>query len=418
MSEIGAYPEKYKIGIHQRKNGTWEVRATVILADGTKKRRSFYKKTKGEAQSFKVVLMGRANTTGGVLYDEDVEEMLAIINRVQNRENRPDEQQQQPEGTTLADYLDRWLTESVRHRVRASSYAAYSYRISRYVIPAIGEVQLRDLTWQHLQRLYNDLLDSGLSPATVKTVHVVLHKALKQAVRWELVDQNVADAVDPPRVEREEVKALGAKQVVRLLEAARGDRLEALYVLAVTTGLRRGELLGLRWEDVDLAEGVVRVRQALTAEGTITRPKNARSRRVVALTPAAIDAMQRHADRQRDEGNYDPDGLVFTTTSGTPINVANLRVRSFKPLLQRAGLPDIPFHALRHTAATLMLGAGVHPKIAADMLGHASTQITLDVYSHATPGMHKQAAEAIGVALRGLEARPPTRRQSREDGPK
>jgi integrase len=250
-------------------------------------------------------------------------------------------------------------------------------------------------------------LDEGLAPKSVKHVHTTLHRALGQAVRWGLVPRNVAAAVDPPRVRTPEMRPLSPTQARTLLAAAEGNRLTALYVLAVTTGMRQGELLGLGWEDVDLDAGTVRVRRTLTlARGgpRLTEPKTRRSRRQIRLTASAVDALDRNRERQEAEGaakgdGWNDQGLVFRTRRGTPIRRDNLHSKSWKPLLRRAGLPDVRFHDLRHTCATLLLTKGVHPKIVSEMLGHSSIAITLDTYSHVIPGLGEAAALAMENAL-------------------
>jgi integrase len=193
------------------------------------------------------------------------------------------------------------------------------------------------------------------------------------------------------------------------LETAKvsGDPFEALYVLAITTGLRRGELLGLRWDDVDLERGTLRVGRALVRGGgrhTVGETKTRRGRRQVNLTPRTVSALTAHRKRQLEErmrlsGLYEDHGLIFATGVGTPVNPEKLMKRSFKPLLKRAGLPEIRFHDLRHTCATLLLGRGVHPKIVQELLGHATIAMTLDTYSHYLPSMGDQASGAMGEAL-------------------
>jgi integrase len=230
---------------------------------------------------------------------------------------------------------------------------------------------------------------------------------MEQALRWGLLPRNVSEAVDPPKARREEIRPLSADEARRLLEEACGDRLEALYVLAVQCGLRQGELLGLRWEDVDLESGTLQVRRTLTTtkDGPeFTAPKTAKGRRSIKLTAGAVDALERHHDRQFEETSrlarlWQDYGLVFATTTGTPLNPSNLVSRSFKPLLKRAGLPVIRFHDLRHTCATLLLSRGVHPKLVQELLGHATIAITLDTYSHVLPGMGDQIANAMEDVL-------------------
>ncbi len=206
-----------------------------------------------------------------------------------------------------------------------------------------------------------------------------------------------------------EVHPLSAPEARVLLEAARDNRLEALYVLAVHTGMRRGELLGLKWEDVDLDSSTIRVRRTLTRVENGRRlalgePKTKKSRRTVRLTPRAVEALRCHRARQAEEklktgGIYEDQGLVFAGEVGNLINPSNLRQRSFAPLLRRAGLPQITFHDLRHTCASLLFQRNVHPKFVQELLGHASVAITLDTYSHMLPGMGGEAADAIDEAL-------------------
>jgi integrase len=206
-----------------------------------------------------------------------------------------------------------------------------------------------------------------------------------------------------------EMRPLSPIQARTLLQTASGNRLDALYVLAVTTGMRQGELLGLGWEDVDPEEGVVRVRRTLTlAKGgpRLTEPKTRGSRRSIRLTASAVEALERHRVRQDNEGaarghKWNDWDLVFCTKRGTPIRRDNLHDKHWKPLLRRSGLPDTRFHDLRHTCATLLLTKGVHPKIVSEMLGHSSVSITLDTYSHVIPGLGEAAASAMEDVLRG-----------------
>jgi integrase len=204
------------------------------------------------------------------------------------------------------------------------------------------------------------------------------------------------------------MRPLSPTQARTLLDAVEGNRLEALYVLAVTTGMRQGELLGLGWEDVDPEAGTVRVRRTLTlAKGgpRLTEPKTKGSRRSIRLTASAVEALVRHRVRQDSEGaaaggKWNDWDLVFCTRRGTPIRRDNLHDKHWKPLLKRSGLPDTRFHDLRHTCATILLTKGVHPKIISEMLGHSSIAITLDTYSHVIPGMQEAAAKAMEDALK------------------
>lgn len=307
---------------------------------------------------------------------------------------------------TVGDYLDRWMKD-VEGTVRESTHQRYGYAVGPHLKPALGKIKLKDLGPAQVRWFYRDRLDSGLAPASVHKLHVVLHKALKAAVADGLIPRNVTAGIKLPKLSREEIDPLSREESRCLLEAAKGERLEALYVLALHTGMRQGEILALKWDNVDLEAGTLRVRRTLTKTGkvyAIGEPKTRNSRRVIRLTAAAVGALRTHLSRQLEEMErmgslYQPGGLVFATEAGTIINPSNLRNRSLKPLLKAAGLRPVRFHDLRHTCATLLLSKNVNPKIVSEMLGHASVSITLDVYSHLMPDMQEKAAKALGEAL-------------------
>ena len=306
---------------------------------------------------------------------------------------------------TVGEYLKRWLTDSVRRSVRRSTYESYRRQVGRYVIPAIGQIKLTKLTHMHVQGLYRQMQDHGLSARTVQYTHAVMHRALKQAMRWSMVSRNVCEAVDVPQVRREQMQPMNAEQTRRLLRTASGERLEAFYVLAVHTGMRPGELLGLRWEDVALSDtgGTLQVNRALS-EGELATPKTKGSRRRIRLSVGSGKALQSHRKRQLEEqkqkaGLWRDHGLVFPSTVGTLLSHRNV-VRSFKALLKRAGLPSsVRLYDLRHTCATLLLSRNVHPKYVRELLGHASIALTLDIYSHIIEGMDGGITDAIDEAL-------------------
>jgi integrase len=366
--------------ISHRRDGRWEARYTIHTVEGPK-RKVLYGRTRAEVSAKLTKAM--ADRDGGVVFDAG--------------------------GTTVGDYLDRWLSDSVRGTVRESTYSRDKYLITNHIKPALGRLKLTNLNALHLQGFYRDRLDSGLSGSTVQKMHHVLHKALAQAVKWNFIPRNPADSVKAPTPTPKEQHPLSASEARKLLETAQGDRLEALYVLAVYTGMRRGELLSLKWPDVDLENATVRVRRTLTRTDNGKRfvlgePKTKKSRRTVRLTLRAVEALKSHracqAEEKRKVGSlYQDQGLVFASESGSLINPSNLRQRSFIPLLNRAGLPKITFHDLRHTCASLLFQKNIHPKLAQDLFGHASVAITLDTYSHMLPGMGSEAADAIGEAL-------------------
>jgi integrase len=363
-----------------KKSGLYMARYTVQTPEGSKRKTIYGKKRQDVADQLAKALADRAD---GIVFDD--------------------------KNLTLGEYLDRWLSDAVRGTVRESTYSRDKYLVTNHVKPSIGRMKLKNLNARLLQSLYRERLDSGLSGSTVQKIHHVLHKALTQAMRWELIPRNPADSVKAPTPTPKEMHPLSALEARQLLEAARGDRLEALYVLAIHTGMRRGELLALKWADVDLDLATVRVRRTLTrgedgrgyVVGAATKSGKGRH---VRLTPSAVEALKRHRARQAKEklkvgGLYRDQDLVFAGEGGNPINPSNLRNRSFKPLLERAGLPRITFHDLRHTCASLLFQRNVHPKLVQELLGHASVAITLDTYSHMLPGMGSEAADAIESAL-------------------
>lgn len=232
--------------------------------------------------------------------------------------------------------------------------------------------------------------------------------AIGDALRWQLVVRNVCDAVDPPRVPKKEMQALTGEQAQQFLEAAQGDSLEALYVLALTTGMRRGELLGLKWTDLDLALGILQVKRTMSRLAnkgfTVSEPKTAKSRRKIHLTQLAIEALKRHRIRQNEARlaagpAWDEQGWVFCNTIGRPLEAGNMLRRSFRPILIKAGLPMIRFHDLRHSAASLLLSLGVHAKIVQELLGHSQIGLTLDTYSHVLPSLQEEAVSRLNTLL-------------------
>jgi integrase len=304
---------------------------------------------------------------------------------------------------TVEEYLDRWLKDSVKDTVRTSTYQRYEQVVRLHLIPSLGRLKLKDLNPVHVQRLYRDRLDSGLSPGTARKIHNVLHKALAQAVKWGLMPRNATEATNPPKEIFEEINPLSAEEAHRLIEAAREDPLEALYVLAIHTGMRQGELLALKWENIDLESGVINVKRTLTKDkGRLLfgEPKSAKGRRRIDLTDAAVAALRAHLSRQMGDMQrlgdlYQDQGLVFTTNTGAPISPSNLRQRSFDKLLKKAGVRAIRFHDLRHTCATLLLRREIHPKYVQELLGHANIKMTLDRYSHFIPGMGRRTAQVM-----------------------
>ena len=305
---------------------------------------------------------------------------------------------------TIEEYLNCWLKDSVKDTVRRSTFVQYRSVVNCHLVPALGRLKLKALTPAHVRGLYREKLDSGLAPRTVQYVHTTLHKALKQAVMDGLIPRNVTEAVKAPQAHKKEVKPLSPTEIRALLSAASGDRLEALYLAAIHTGLRRSELLGLKWTDVNLDTGALAVQRSLDKDGTFNSPKRNKSRRTVKLTCQAMEALKSHRVRQNEErlrlsSLWEDHSLVFPNQVGKPVNADNLYHREFKPLLKKAGLSGFTFHSLRHTCATLLVSKNVNPKIIQEMLGHATISQTMDTYSHLMPGMQDAAATAMESAL-------------------
>ena len=308
-----------------------------------------------------------------------------------------------PERQTVQQFVARWL-ETARPTLEYSTFVRYEEYMRIHVIPILGRIRLTRLSAQNVQELYSRKLADGLSPTTVHHLHTVLHRALRQAMRWGLVSRNVTEIVDPPRIAKTQHQTLTADQAKQFLSSVRGDRLEALYVLAIMTGMRQGELLGLHWHEVNLETETIHVRSQLKRGGVLGSPKTDSSRRQIDLPAIAIEALRRQRIRHLHErseagASWSESNLVFINSVGNAINPSNLRSRSYVPLLKSTRLPVIRFHELRHSTATLLLSLGCNPKVVQELLGHSQIGVTMDVYSHALPTMQKDAMSALNRLL-------------------
>ncbi|MDI6872070.1 MAG: site-specific integrase [Bacillota bacterium] len=326
-----------------------------------------------------------------------------------------------PTKVTVGQWLDTWLNEYARPHVRATTWGSYEYIIRCHLKPALGSIPLKDLRPEHLQRLYNQKLATGrvdgegqLSSRTVRLIHITLHAALKQAVKEGLTVRNVSEATSPPRQQKREIRALSPQEQQDFLKTASADRLGVAFVLDLATGLRRGELLGLRWADVDFGAETVTVRQALVevrtgnAQGPKTalvfqEPKSASGRRTIPLPSVLIPQLKAHKARQNEEklllgAAYHDQGLVFATADGKPIHPRNF-TRKFYQLASKAGISGTNLHALRHSFATRLLEANEHPKVVQELLGHSQISQTLDTYSHVSLNLKRSAADKLNQFL-------------------
>ncbi|MDP2919614.1 MAG: tyrosine-type recombinase/integrase [Dehalococcoidia bacterium] len=308
-----------------------------------------------------------------------------------------------PGKTTLAEYLERWLKDYAKPNLSPRGYERYESICRVHLIPSLGNIPLTQLKPEHLQKLYTVKLNNGLSALTVRYLHTVIHKALQTALKWGLVSRNVADGVDIPRARHNDMQTWDEYDITRFLDTAKDSPYYALFHTALFTGMRRSELLALRWLDVDLLFSQVSVTRSLhhLKDGSyvFTQPKSAKSRRTISLSPSAILTLKEQREKQasiwaRLGKTLTDNDLVFSTPEGKPLR-PNTVSRAWAMLAARAGVKVIRFHDARHTHASLMLKQGVHPKIVQERLGHASIQITLDTYSHVAPGLQQAAAEGF-----------------------
>jgi len=337
-----------------------------------------------------------------------------------------------PSRTTLGQWLEQWCQSYVAMHCSVRTAESYQSEVRRHLIPALGAIPLSQLHPQHLQNYYSQALTNGradgrggLSRRTVQYHHRILSEALSHAVKMGLLGRNVAEAVDPPRVERTSWETLAPEDVSKFLEAAERTPYYELFNTALYTGMRLGELLGLRWCDVDLDTASLSVVQALYKRSGVCKmiePKSSHSRRRIALSPSLALLLRQYKVDQQALRIYlgEPladSALVFSHPDGKPLDPGVVS-HTFAKVLKKAGLPHIRFHDLRHTHATLLLKAGVHAKIVSERLGHANISITLDTYSHVLPGLQERAAEQFDEMLEpGLIAENVSKMLAKDSGP-
>lgn len=364
--------------IYQRQDGRWAASLTLGYVGGKRKRKTLYGATQRE-----------------------VREQLATARHAQ--------QQGLPatnDRLTTGQFLTRWLEESAKPTIRPKTYASYAQLIRLHLAPELGRIPLAKLGPQQIQEFLNRKLASGLSPRSVQYLHAVLRAALNRALKWGLVVRNAATLVDAPRIRRPDIAAMTPEQARSLLAAVHGDRLEALYTVALAVGLRLGEALGVQWPAIDLENGTLTVRTALQRVNgalQLVEPKSASSRRTVVLPQVAVEALRAHRTRQLEErllagGRWQESGLVFTTTEGKPLDARNV-FRGFQRLLARAGLPHLRLHDLRHGCATLLIAQGVHPRTIMEILGHSQISLTMNTYGHVTHALQRDAAARVDAVF-------------------
>lgn len=368
-------------GVYQRKDGRWDAYITVQTTSGPKVLRTT-RRTKQDARQW--------------------------LNEKRHQRDRRTLPAHDADRITVGEYLNRWL-KTIEGTVARHTYRDYESKVRVHLKPAIGRIKLRSLRADDLQVLYSQKLAAGLSPRTVEYIHTTIRKALARAEAWDLVTKNVARHARPPRKTHSEHEVLSRDQVGLFFETVQGDRFEALYILALTTGMRRGEILGLKWADLDLQRGYLRVLRSLSTDHGApleVAPKREASKRPIKLLPEAVTALEAHRKRQLEDRlragpRWEDNSYVFPTSLGTGMSGNNLRNRSLRPLLDKAGLPRVTFHELRHTFATLELEIGTPAKVVQEILGHASIVQTMNTYSHVAPSMQDEAAERLRGHLFG-----------------
>lgn len=364
--------------IRQRSDGRWEARVDLGYEGPTRRRKSIYGRTR----------------------EEVADKLVEIQQRVRRGLPVLDERER------LGPFLEDWLESSVKPSVRYSTWKTYDMYARLHIIPALGKRPLVKLTPQEVQRFFNKKLEEGLTPRTVEQIRAILRRALGQAEKWGMVSRNVAALTSRPKVQRKRISPLDPDQARTFLDSLNGDRFDALFVLALSTGLRQGEALGLRWGDIDFETATVHVSGALQrVEGKLTRvePKTNNSRRSIGLPPVAADALRAHRTRQIEwrlaaGETWQDTGYVFTSYIGTPVD-ASAVIKAFKKVLERAGLPDIRFQDLRHSCASLLMAQGMHPRVVMETLGHSQISLTMDTYSHVSAALQREAADAIDAIL-------------------
>jgi len=359
-------------------DGRWVAAVHLGYQDGRRIRKAMYARTQAEARL--------------LLRDAQRKHLQGTLGRDGRR--------------TLGEYLQWWLESCARASIRPRTYTSYADLMRRHLIPVLGTTRLARLTAEQVQSLVNEKSAAGLSARTVHYLHSVLHHALEQATVLGLVSGNAARFVRLPRMTRTKAQPFTPVQARAFLQAIKGNRLEALYTLALACGLRQGEALGLQWDDVDLERGSLTVRHTLAridGKRVLAEPKTEQSYRTIQLPSIVTDSLRAHAirqaeDRERADERWQALGFVFTTKVGSPLDAKNVTHR-FQALVKRAGLPHQRFHDLRHACASLLLAQGLNLKDVSETLGHSRIAVTVDLYGHMYDERRREIADRMDAIL-------------------
>jgi integrase len=370
--------------INKRSENTWLVR--IFLGRDTNGKRRYFNKTihgtKKDAQKFLTAKMREKDL--GVFIE--------------------------PASINLNEYLDKWLLESAKPRLREATFENYRYLSSLYIREKLGSRKLSDIKPFDVQKLYNQLTEKGLSARTVRYVHAILTSAFSQAVKWQMLVVNPCNVVTLPRLKKTEMKAFSPEEARRFLEAAKDDKQGLVFAFALASGMRPEEYLALQWKDICFEKNTATVQRTLIwrkgGGWYFSEPKTAKSRRTLPMPKNFFVELKRHKRLQAEQmlklgQSYERNNFVFATDEGKPIYLRNLRKRNFAKILEKADLTGFRLYDLRHSTATLLLSEGINPKIVSERLGHASIVLTLDTYSHVLPDMQKEATSKLGQMLFG-----------------
>jgi integrase len=299
------------------------------------------------------------------------------------------------EKTTLNDFADRFMEEVAKHTLKEKTLVTYESYLKVHIRPELGRMKLALIQPQHIQSLYKDKLNSGLSKKTVHHIHATLRRILNEAVKRGIIHKNPCTSVTPPRVDRHAPSVWTIEEAKTFLSAVEGHRWHGVYLIALTTGARRGEILGMEWQNINWTKGTVTIVKTISeikGKAVVTNPKTKLSRRTIALPVVVLELLKL---------NQKSTGWVFPSERGTQMSPRNL-LRHFYSVLERLDIPKIRFHDLRHTAATILLQKDVHPKKVQELLGHSSITLTLDTYSHIIPGIDSQTSREMDKVFRDI----------------
>lgn len=309
----------------------------------------------------------------------------------------------EPSKTPYKEFMESWLKDK-KTNVKKSTYSNYEYLVEKFIDENLGDIELQKITPRDIQSLYNDLKESNrLSSENIRKIHTIINDSLNKAYKWGMISKNPASLVDAPKVIKKEVEVWNQEEINCFLKHAKSSRYYHAFLLALTTGMRQGEILGLRWKDIDEENQTISIVQTLSHKGQelSVGAKTESSNRHISIDSQTLMQILKVKPKQKEEMMLnrpvynDSNDLVVRTSTGAPLSPRNL-LRTFYSIIKKAGVKNIRFHDLRHTHASLLLKQGVNPKIVSERLGHANVRITLDTYSHLLPNLQKDTANEFG----------------------